>query len=184
MSRYLHQLVFCSDRKGRVYRREITVTGSDAMVTNVETLPPHYDIAMERLRDDGEEVARFDGRLKYWRGYQGCPFCGNQGSFICLCGFISCLNVEKRPVHTCPRCSGIFDVFDADYTPMSESGFVHGERRTELPRGNARQELPRRPKPPDRPLLGAPDAKKESEREKLRKYLEQQRLRLEDKRDK
>lgn len=181
MSHYLHQLIFCSDRKGRVYRREITVTGVDAMVTNVETLPPYYEIPMEQLRDEREQVAHFTGKIKYWRGYQGCPFCGNRGTFLCDCGFLSCLNSEKHPVHICPRCTGIFDVFDAEFIPMSESGFVHGTRR-ELPGARRSQELPRSPRPPERPLLDGPDPKKEESRAKLLKYLE--RKSLEDKRGK
>jgi hypothetical protein len=175
VSRYLHQIVFCCDRKGRAYRREITVSGKSAMVTNVEVLPPHYDIAMERMRREDEEIAVYEGTITYWSGYQGCPLCGNRGVFICGCGYLSCVNTEKRPVHTCPRCEGIFNVVDAKYVPMSESGLVHGKNT---------KELPRQARPPERPVPGSPDREKEDVRAKLQKFLAgQAKKQLEDKRD-
>lgn len=172
VKKYLHQIVFCSDRVGRAYRREITVTDQSAMVTNVETLPPHYDIPIERMREENEEVAVFGGRLKYWSGYQGCPFCGNWVIFICSCGFLSCRGRDARPVHTCPKCRHTFDAVETDDLPMSKSGLVHGKGQGEIPR---RQEPP---------SVGSPDRKKEVARGNLQKFLEDQRKKqIEDKRE-
>lgn len=178
MSRYLHQIVFCSDRKGRAYRREITITAQAAMVTNVEILPPHYEIPIERMREENEEVAVFAGKLQYWNGYEGCPFCGNWTFFICDCGFLSCLSRDARPIHTCPKCDGIFNTKTAESLPMSKSGLVH--RPGQPPAGQARREFA-----PDRPLLGSPDREKEASRAKLRQFLaDQAKKQIEDKRDK
>lgn len=177
MAHYLHQIVFCSDRKGRAYRREITVTDRSAMVTNVEVLPPHYEIPLERMREENEEVAVFEGTMRYWNGFQGCPFCGNRSIFICDCGYLSCRGRDARPVHACPKCEGIFDTQTAERVPMSKSGLVHG--------GGTARELPREPSPLERPLLGRLDPEKEANRAKLRKFLEEQtKKQLEDKRNK
>lgn len=177
MAHYLHQIVFCSDRKGRAYRREITVTDRNAMVTNVEVLPPHYEIPLERMRDNDEEIITYEGTMQFWSGYQGCPFCGNWKVFICNCGYLSCRGRDARPVHTCPKCEGIFNVSVADSVPMSKSGLVHGG-------GTARQ-LPRESRPPERPLLGRFDPEKDESRAKLQKFLaEQTKKQLEDKRNK
>jgi hypothetical protein len=177
MAHYLHQIVFCSDRKGRAYRREITVTDRSAMVTNIEVLPPHYEIPLERMREEDEEITTYEGVMTYWSGYQGCPFCGNRKLFICACGYLSCRSIDARPVHTCPKCEGIFDTTTVGRVPMSKSGLVHG--------GKTQREFPREPRPLERPLLGRVDPEKEGSREKLRKFLaEQTKKQLEDKRNK
>lgn len=177
MSRYLHQIVFCSDRKGRAYRREITITGTSAMVTNVEILPPYYEIPIERMRGESEEVWQYEGSLSYFSEYRGCPFCGARKVFICDCGYLSCRNVDARPIHTCPKCDGIFNTKTAESLPMSKSGLVHQPGL--LPPGQGRREVPREP---GRRLLEGPDPAKEKRLAKLQEYLE--RKALEDKRDK
>lgn len=179
MKQYLHQVVFCSDRVGRAYRREITVTDRHAMVTNVETLPPHYEIPLERMREENEEVSMVAVELEYWNGYQGCPFCGNRTIFICGCGYLSCRGSDARPVHTCPKCRRTMDTKKADATPMSKSGLVHGKG-----------ELPGRREPPsvggpERLLREPYDGEKEAHRSQLRKFLaDQRKMQIEDKRDK
>ena len=171
MKKYLHQIVFCSDRVGRAYRREITVTDQNAMVTNVETLPLHYEIPIERMREENEEVAVYSGKLTYWQGYEGCPFCGNRSFFICGCGYLSCLSRDARPVHTCPKCRHTMDTKDANAFPMSASGLVHGKGRGEI----ARRQEP--------PSVGSPDRKKEIARGNLQRFLEEQaKKQIEDKR--
>ena len=126
MIRYLYQIVFCSERQRRAFRREIGVTAANAMVTAVEALPPGYHIPLGRLREENETVERFTGKLNYWAGYKGCPFCGNRTVFYCDCGFMSCLKTDHRGVHFCPVCASINDAVRSDYALMSSSGFVHG----------------------------------------------------------
>lgn len=143
------------------------------MVTNIETLPPHYEMPLERLREENEEVSHYGGRLEYWNGYQGCPFCGRRKLFVCSCGYLSCRGVDERPVHTCPKCRRTQDTEPIDKIPMSKSGLVHG---------NAPQELPRGEGPPS---VGMPDRKKEIALKGFDKFLKDQaKKQLEDKRNK
>lgn len=172
--RRFHQVVFCSERDERAYRREISVAVNNAMVTAIEALPPHYHVPLERLRDPHEEVFEYEGRVDYFAGYAGCPFCGNRNVFYCNCGVISCRDSSKgRPQH-CPGCKKIHNAFSTEKNPMSKSGFVHGGQRIE-----GRIEA--------RPVEGGqlwneynPERRRESE--KLQGYFE--RKALEDKRKK
>ena len=73
MIEHLYQIIYCSGREGRAYRREIAVSHSgDMMVTNVETLPPYYDQALERFRDDQEAVVGIAGGLSFLKPLTQC----------------------------------------------------------------------------------------------------------------
>lgn len=181
--RHLHQVVFCSEREERAYRREISVTDRGAMVTAVESLPPHYHIPLERMRDANERVETYIGQLDYFAGYRGCPFCGNRSVFYCECGVISCMNGEKCRVQFCPGCRLLHNVRIVNYTPMSKSGFVHEGQRIEG-RGGSESSNPLTPdgRTPERRPLELPSPARMKESEKLQDYFS--RKALEDKRKK
>ena len=122
MIEYVHRVVYCSERKNRCRREEITVTGTDMMVTRVEELPLHYDAAVERLRSPGEALIFTRGGLRYWSGYQGCPFCRNREVIFCpACERYSCWNRQKE-ISICAWCGKIGEPVNGPGLPLSESG--------------------------------------------------------------
>jgi hypothetical protein len=166
MSRFLHQLVFCSSRIGRCFLTEITVSPTSALITNIEPMPPGYHVPLAMMRPSDEMVAVFDGHPGVWSGYDGCPFCHETGVFYCTCGVISCMSARAR-VHTCPSCQKVCEPVPARHTLMSESGFVGAPRGLPGPRADSRGVLgtpidvrriapPRAPEGP--PRIGSGDA--------------------------
>jgi len=140
MIQHLYQIIYCSEREGRTYRREIAVSHSgDMMVTNVETLPPFYDQAMERFRDDQEAVVGIAGGLSFLKPeFRGCPFCANQSVYCCRenaggCGAYSCLSRDADH-HACPKCGTLSGIEPSSFRVMSSSGFTgKGGGRIENP---------------------------------------------------
>ncbi len=178
-----YQVIFCSERENRAFRREVSITDASAMVTDVEKLPPHYDGPLERYREADEAVLRIGANITYWSGYKGCPFCGNRTTFQCSCGYLSCVKSDHNGVHACPKCRVLHNVVDAKTMDMSKSGFIHGDGRKELP--PVWDNPPPRPTPPPMPQAGPPDTKKIAARERwLAAIEERQKHQIEDKRDK
>ncbi len=173
---YFYQIVFCCERPGRCYRREISVSEASIMVTAVEILPPYYDIPLEKMRRDNDGIGRLTGRWEYWSGYEGCPFCGNRNVFICGCGWLSCRNDTKR-AHECPKCKVICNPSPTHTLPVSNSGFTH--------EGGIPDYSEPSPRPVERaepPRLEGPDRDKLDARDEVRRLLAQRRLGIEDKR--
>jgi hypothetical protein len=158
MAEYLHRIVYCSERKGRCRRDEITVTGTDMMVTRVEEMQPYYEEVMERFRKPGEENRYTREGLRYWSGFKGCPFCGNRETVFCrTCERYSCWNQQKT-VHVCGWCERISETVYNPELPISDSGHVHG--------------APRRVEPPRRTVIETQGPEKIEEREGIKKYLQ------------
>lgn len=124
---YLYQIVYCSQRAGRAFRREIAISSNSAMVTGIEILPPAYDALMDRMRNPDEGVHSFAGDLKYVRDDMDCPFCGNSTTFTCPCGAISCISCDHNGHHLCPRCGTLRRVKSTERFLVSPSGFVNGQ---------------------------------------------------------
>lgn len=182
-----YQVIFCSEREGRAFRREVSITDASAMVTEVEKLPPHYDIPLERLREANEAVLRIGANITFWSGYNGCPFCGNRTTFQCNCGYYSCLKADHNGVHACPKCRILHNVVVAKTMDLSKSGFIHGDGRQELP-PVWDNPPPHRVTPPPAPRLRGStqaDRKKIEARGRwLEAIEEREKNLLEDKRDK
>ncbi len=144
---YLYQIVYCSQRKGRAFRREIAISSNSAMVTNVEILPPGYDVVMDRMRDRDEDVYSFAVDLKTVRDDIGCPFCGNRTTFTCDpqrggCGVVSCISRDHNGHHCCPGCDVVHRAVPADTFLVSKSGFVDGSANaTHRLNGGANKQL-------------------------------------------
>ena len=109
--------------------REIAVSHAMAKITKVETLPPHYHIAMEQIRDTLETVHVLDTSRIDRKRYQGCPYCQNRSVFTCDCGVLSCCNASKD-IHCCPHCGDICETTNTTELPASPSGFVHQPQQT------------------------------------------------------
>ena len=104
---YLYQIIFCTDREKRAFRREIAVSETAALIVRAEILPPGYDLAMAHMRDPREEILTLHRpTLEAGPEYKGCPFCGNMNWFTCACGAMSCLSRDAK-IHCCPRCGNI-----------------------------------------------------------------------------
>lgn len=126
--RYLYQLVLCSSRVGRVFRREIAISEVNAMVTSTEIMPPGYHIALAKMRRENEAVFQLRHPLKVGSDYKGCPFCNSMNIFTCKCGAISCITADPVTHHECPNCKKIFGVKTVKEFFVSESGFIGGNR--------------------------------------------------------
>jgi len=174
-AQYLYQVIFCSGRKGRAFRREIALSSKSAMITAVEKLPPAYELAIAKMQYPGELVAHFRGQLSYVEGCGVCPFCGNGSVFICDCGMMSCIARDQRSHHCCPSCDRIHTVQDADSFSASESGLI-GRSQPVISETPASPYVPRY-----LPLgqLPGPDTGKrkevEEKRSKLQRFLEDKR---------
>lgn len=177
--KYHYQIVMCSERAGRCFRREIAVSEVTIMVTAVEMLPQYYEIPLEKMRRDNEGIGELTGTWEYWSGYEGCPFCGNRNVFVCGCGWLSCRNVTKR-VHECPKCRKICNPSPTKTLPVSNSGFTHGGR--EIP--DYSEPAPRPVERSEPPRLEGPDRDKLEARDEVRRLLAERRLGIEDKRGK
>lgn len=126
-AKYFNQVLFCSGRKGRVFRREILVSAVSALITRVEQLPPGYEIVLARMRRENEAVLNLPFLPKVPDDY-ACPYCFNQGSFHCTCGALSCLSRDAR--HTvCPACGLVHQLSVARTTAVSDSGFTFEQRQ-------------------------------------------------------
>ncbi len=131
--RYLYQIVLCSRREARCFRREIAISEREARVIKQEAMPPGYHIILERGRVANEEV--FDVHLHLTEMVQeGCPFCHHSRTWgPCECGMISCADFHERE-HCCPACQRIFPIegepphhtFIHHRFQASASGWVHG----------------------------------------------------------
>src|SRR5262245_60560391 len=128
---YLYQIVYCSQRKGRAFSREIAISSNSAMVTRVEMLPPGYHLVMDRMRNPDERVLRFAADLKTVSDDMRCPFCGNRTIYTHDreyggWGAISCISTDHNGHHCCPVCDHIDRAVPADKFLVSKSGFVDG----------------------------------------------------------
>ena len=184
-AQYLHQVIFCSGRKGRAFRREVAVSSNSALITAVEKLPPGYELALEKMQNPGELVAYLRGKVKYVDGCGHCPFCGNGSVFICDCGRMSCIAKDQRSHHCCPSCDRIQTVQDAVGSYVSESGLI-GNAQERMPepentygaRANPYASAYPAKYPPLRELPGPDTGKRkevEEKRSKLQRFLEDKR---------
>ncbi len=185
-AQYLHQVIFCSGRKGRAFRREVAVSSNSALITAVEKLPPAYELALEKMQNPGELVAYLKGRVNYVEGCGVCPFCGNGSVFICDCGRMSCIARDERSHHCCPSCDRVQTVKDAEGSYASESGLIGNpqERLPEPENPYARRDSPYASAfpvakyPPLKELPGPDTSKRkdvEEKRSKLQRFLEDKR---------
>jgi hypothetical protein len=124
MKHYFRQVIFCSEVVGRSFLREILVTDAVGQILDNEKLPPFYQMPLEKLREQDEMILQLPMNFEV-RGDHSCPFCGNQTSFYCRCGYISCITPQPKR-HVCPQCRDIFTKFGTCATMLSPSGFVHG----------------------------------------------------------
>ena len=188
MIQHFHQVIYCSERERRAYFREITVGPKNAIVSNIEKLPPNYDRPYEQMRDQNEAILEYEGKLGFFKGYSGCPFCGNSSVFYCSCSTISCIKKTAK-THYCPGCKELAGVQGASKISMSKSGFLHGGNRiTESSKADRQKEthdiisramglLPASPK-----QIDGQTPSKLSGRMKMKKYLEEKKKRqIEDK---
>ncbi len=177
MNKILHQIIFCSERDRRAFRRDIEIGDYNAVVCDIEKLPPHYDIAMERMRESNEEILqyRFD-KITIPPQYQNCPYCAKSAVFYCNCGVISC-QMAGAKTHTCPSCKIVCAPIPTNEFSMSKSGFVHGGRPTRLPEDRRPAPAVDRTAPslPPPRRLELPSPEKEDARARLRKFLSDQR---------
>lgn len=127
--KYLYQIVLCSQREGRCFRREIAVSAADALIVKAEIMPPGYHIALMRMRPENDEVQEFPFAARMSDDYNGCPLCGQPCIFECRnCGMLSCAS-DYSGHHWCPGCERICDVQTARRFRASNSGWVHGQPR-------------------------------------------------------
>lgn len=154
--KYLYQLVWCSQREGRVFRRELAISKNSVMVTKVEPLPPGYEYALERMRAPKERMDILPANLSYADGYSGCPFCGNAITFECSCGTISCMSGDHTNHHACPVCHVLHAPQDADHVIASPTGFTSLRGLPESAGGGQRGGL-KLPAPPQLPIFRGPN---------------------------
>lgn len=177
MKKILHQIIFCSERERRAFRRDIEIGDYNAVVCDIEKLPPHYDIAMERMRDSNEEILQYQfDNITVPAEFHNCPYCGKSGIFYCDCGVISC-KMAGAKTHTCPSCKRVLVPKPTNKFPMSKSGFVHGNGVKAIPgdrqgAGAVGRNAPALPQPR---RLELPSPEKEDARARVRKFLSDQR---------
>ena len=137
----LYQLVYCSEEKGRVFRRGFTVSGTGnehrkhaVLVTGIEVFLEGYEMVVDREADPDEKVHLFSGPVSFASAkFRFCPFCKNEEGPRCgPCAANYCLSSEAEGNFVCPRCG--FDGWvgrpeSRKLVPselMSESGITQG----------------------------------------------------------
>ena len=65
--------------------------------------PRGFKIKKEQARREGYDAKTVHGSISYDPEFNGCPYCGANGFYICSrCGKIVCYNGEEYV--TCPNC--------------------------------------------------------------------------------
>ena len=81
-----------------------------------------FKIKKEQARREGYDAKTVHGAIDYDPEFNGCPYCGAKGFYICnRCGKIVCYNGEEYV--TCPNCGGGGTVQVAESFDLSGGGF-------------------------------------------------------------
>jgi hypothetical protein len=135
----LNQIILCSTSEGRSFLRELAVLDQFAIVTHIEVMPFRYHETLKKLKKTKDGVVRLTVPVQRSNRHNGCPFCGNTGTFQCKgCGYVSCRN-GMMPDHTCPGCKKTYKAVPADANYASNSGFVNDKLQPDKTGGNQGQ---------------------------------------------
>lgn len=81
-----------------------------------------FKIKKEQAKREGYDVKTVHGGINYDSDFNGCPYCGANGFYICnQCGKIVCYNGEEHVV--CPNCGSEGTVKVAEEFDLSGGGF-------------------------------------------------------------